>query len=78
LCSLTIAIRDYIAYNVVTEIKREEIKEMTRTEIAARIEKLEGMRFMLNMKDSWTIDDSKYDTDLANEIAKLRKEMEKI
>ena len=51
---------------------------MTRTEIAARIEKLEGMRFMLNMKDSWSIDDSKYDTDLANEIAKPRKEMEKI
>ena len=78
MCSLTIAIRDYIVYNVVTEIKREEIKEMTRTEIAARIEKLEGMRFMLNMKDSWTIDDSKYDTKLVNEINKLRKEMEKI
>lgn len=33
---------------------------------------------MLNMKDNWTIDDSKHDTDLANEINKLRKEMEKI
>lgn len=51
---------------------------MTRTEIAARIEKLEGMRFMLNMKDSLTIDDSKYDIELTNEINKLKKEMEKI
>lgn len=50
---------------------------MTKTEVIARIEKLESRRFMLNMIDRWTLDDYKLDTDLANEIYKLKKEIEK-
>ena len=51
---------------------------MTRTEIEARIEKLEWLRFELDMKDRWNERDYEQDRKWRDELFELRKEIKNV
>lgn len=51
---------------------------MTRTEIEARIDKLEDLRFYLAMKDYWNERDYEQDRKWRDELFELRKEIENV
>ena len=50
---------------------------MLKHEIEKRIEKLEERKFYLAMKDRWNFEDYKLNTELFNEIRKLKEMLDK-
>ena len=46
---------------------------MTKTEILARIDKLETAKFLLDMKDHWNAGDWKDSAEMVKEILELKK-----
>lgn len=50
---------------------------MTKNEIKERIDRLEDLKFYLNMKDRWSFDDRRQIQKWNAELNALRKELEK-
>ena len=63
-----------LCYNIDT-IKKGEIK-MTKNEIKERIDRLEDLKFYLNMKDRWTTEDYKTINRYHRELQELKKQLE--
>lgn len=57
--------------------KKERYIKMLKHEIEKRIEELEERKFYLAMKDRWDFEDYKLDTELFNEIRKLKEMLDK-
>ena len=51
---------------------------MAREEITRKIEEIETRRFYLAMKDRWTREDFRIDSELSKEYVNLKKELEKV
>ena len=60
---------------IIIEKRKGEIK-MTKNEIKERIDRLEDLKFYLNMKDRWTTEDYKTINRYHREIQELKKQLE--
>ena len=49
---------------------------MTKNEIKEKIDRLEDLKFYLNMKDRWTTEDYRIINRYHNEIQELKKQLE--
>lgn len=60
---------------IIIEKRKGEIK-MTKNEIKERIDRLEDLKFYLNMKDRWTTENYRTMNRYHNEIQELKKQLE--
>ena len=60
---------------IIIEKRKGEIK-MTKNEIKERINRLEDLKFYLNMKDRWTTEDYRTMSRYRREIQELKEQLE--
>lgn len=51
---------------------------MNKEDIEGRIDRLETMIFLLDMKDTWHTRDYQEDTKLRNELSELKRQLQKL
>ena len=67
--------KDRLCVIIKTEKRKGETK-MTKNEIKERIDRLEDLKFYLNMKDRWTTEDYRTMSRYRREIQELKKQLE--
>lgn len=53
----------------------ENLKELTLTQLKAKLEELENKDFMLKMVDTWTSEDYRYSDELHQQIKAVKNEI---
>lgn len=51
---------------------------MNKEDIEGRIDRIETMLFLLDMKDTWHTRDYQEDTNLRNELSELKRQLQKL
>lgn len=51
---------------------------MNKEDIEGRIDRIETMLFLLDMKDTWHTRDYQEDTNLRNELSELKRQLKKL
>jgi hypothetical protein len=54
------------------------MKSMNKEDIEGRIDRIETMLFLLDMKDTWHTRDYQEDTNLRNELSELRRQLKNL